>query len=90
MSRTPPTFGTDPRLHGDVGWDDYCTLHRDPGGGLLYELKSVRRGILAELIRFVMLLPESERRAYTIEKPGDHQLDYREIANLAGRADFPG
>ncbi len=91
MSDSPPTFGTDPGLHSAVGWSDQSTLHRkDDGGGLLYRLKSIRQGTLAELVRFVMLLPEAERKAYVIEKPGDHRLEFAEIVQLAGRPDFPG
>ena len=44
---------------------------------------------LAELIRFVMHLPEGERRDYAIEKAGDHRLEWPEITALAKRADFP-
>ena len=90
MSNSPPTFGTDPNLHTQVEWGDSATLHRkDDGGGLLYELKAVRRATLAELVRHVMMMPEAERRDYVIEKAGDHRLDLAEIKELAARPDFP-
>ena len=90
MSNTPPTFGTDPNLHSHVDWNEFATLHhRDDGGGVLYALKAMRSGTLAELVRQVQSLPESERRAYVIEKTGDHRLDHVEIKELAGRTDFP-
>lgn len=90
MSNSPPTFGTDPNLHTHVEWGDSSTLHRrDDGGGLLYELKAVRRATLAELVRHVMMMPKAERREYVIEKSGDHRLDLAEIEELAARPDFP-
>ncbi|MGE3693319.1 MAG: hypothetical protein AB7F98_18235 [Novosphingobium sp.] len=91
MSGSPPTFGTDPSLHGEVNWDDAAALHRrDDGGGLLYDMKAVHRGTLAEVVRHFMLLPEADRRSYVIEKAGDHRLDWAEVAELAARPDYPG
>jgi len=91
MSNSPPTFGTDPGLHTDIGWSDLASLHRrNDGGGLLYELKAIRRGTLAELVGYVRSLPEGERKQFVIEKSGDHRLDWAEIMSLANRPDFPG
>lgn len=53
-------------------------------------MKSIRSGTLAELVGFVMSLPEADRPSYAIEKAGDHRLGYAEIAALASRADYPG
>ena len=90
MSKTPPTFGTDPALHSGISWTDSATLHRkDDGGGVLYELKVVRRGSLASLVRHFMRLPAGDRRQYVIEIPGDHRLDYAEVEALAAHPDFP-
>ena len=90
MSGTPPTLGTDPHLHSEIGWDDAAALHRkDDGGGVLFELKAVRRGTLAEMVRFFATLPEADRKNYVIEKAGDHRLGPVEIRELAERADFP-
>ena len=73
-----------------IEWNDAASLHRsNDGGGLLSELKAVRHGTLAELIHFVMTLPESERANYVIEKAGDHRLSAGEILALSRRPDFP-
>ena len=90
MSNSPPTFGTDPRLHSGIEWSDFATLHhRDYGGGLLFEFKVIRRGSLAALVHHVMRLPVGMRRNYVIEKPGDHRLEMAEIEELSRRSDFP-
>ncbi|MBW8755787.1 MAG: hypothetical protein JF595_16895 [Sphingomonadales bacterium] len=84
----PSTFKAEP--HAGPGWDDHASLHRsNDGGGLLSDLKAVRHGRLAELVRFVTSLPESERSHYVIEKSGDHRLGIGEILALSRRSDFP-
>lgn len=90
MSQHPTTFaGENPHDEG-AGWNDCATLHRlDGGGGLLHAFKSIRKGTLAELARFVSTLPESERPHYMIEKAGDRQYHLREIMALVRRPDFP-
>jgi len=89
MSSTPTTFQGEPS-HGGIDWDDPSSLHRsNDGGGLLNGLKAVRQGGLAELIRYVVSLPESERHRYVIEKSGDHRLTTGEIMALSRRSDFP-
>ena len=86
----PTTFNAEPNASSGPGWDDHASLHRsNDGGGLMSELKSVRHGALAELIRFVMSLPKEERANYSIEKAGDHRLNIGEILALARRSDFP-
>ena len=86
----PSTFKAEPNEGSGTGWDDYSALHRsDDGGGLLSDMKAVRHGTLAELVRFVVSLPESEREHYVIEKLGDHRLGIGEILALSRRADFP-
>jgi hypothetical protein len=90
MSGHPSTFrgGTDPS--GGAVWDSPATLHRsNDGGGVFSGFKAVRSGTLADLVRFVMSLPEDERADYAIEKEGDHRLQQGEIAALARRPDFP-
>ncbi len=73
-----------------VDWGAYCTLHRaDDGGGLLDATKIIRRGSVAELVQFVMMLPIEKRSEYVIEKAGDHRITYAEIAALSVRDDFP-
>ena len=67
MSTSPSTFKAEPGRHG-IDWDDPSSLHRsDDGGGMLHDLKAVRHGSLAELIRFVLTLPEEQRSRYAIE-----------------------
>jgi hypothetical protein len=89
MSSSPSTFKGEP-AHPGIDWDDPSSLHRsDDGGGLLNGLKSIRQGGLAELIRFVLTLPEAERSRYVIDKSGDHRLMIGEILALSRRPDFP-
>ncbi|MDE2596022.1 MAG: hypothetical protein KGL44_03995 [Sphingomonadales bacterium] len=89
MSHSPSTFRGEPSGDGAI-WDDSATLHQRDDGGLLSGFRSIRRGSLIDLVRQVMTLPEPERRAYVIERAGDHRLDWAEIAALAARPDFPG
>lgn len=89
MSTAPSTFQAEPGKNG-IDWDDPSSLHRgDDGGGLLHDLKTVRHGTLAELVRFVMTLPEDQQPRYAIEKSGDHRLTIGEIRALSRRSDFP-
>ena len=89
MSHNPTTFaGETPDEHG-FGWDDSATLHSRDGGGLLHGFKAIRKGTVAELVRFVAALPAEERSHYMIEKAGDRQIDPHEIIALAKRPDFP-
>jgi hypothetical protein len=89
MNNSPSTFeaGSGP---ASIDWTDTASLHRsDDGGGLLSELKALRHGTLAELVRFVASLPEEERKHYVIEKARDHRLGIGEILALSRRSDFP-
>jgi hypothetical protein len=86
----PSTFKAEPNSGSGPAWSDHAALHRvNDGGGLLSDLKAARHGTLAELIRFVVSLPEGEQGHYTIEKAGDHRLGIGEILALSRRADFP-
>lgn len=86
----PSTFKAESNGPSGPGWDDRAALHRsNDGGGLLYDLKAVRHGSLADLVRFVISLPEDEQSHYVIEKAGDHRLSIGEILALSRRADFP-
>ncbi len=88
---SPSTFRGESGGEGGIDWDDSAELHkRGDGGGVLDGFKSIRRGTLAELVRFVMSLPEAEHANYVIDKSGDHRFQPGEIAALARRADFPG
>lgn len=73
-----------------VEWSDFSELHeKSDGGGLFSGLKAIRQGTLADLVHFVVSLPEEERAQYVIEKSGDHRLEIGEILALARRADYP-
>ncbi len=90
MSDTPST------IHGGDGtptgfaWHDSAELHRcEDGGGLFHRFKTLRRGTVAELIEFIMDIPEEKREDYAIQKDGDRTFKYAEIQALYRRADFP-
>lgn len=90
MSDIPSTIGTSSVPPRAFGWLDTAELHRcEDGGGLFHNFKTIRRGTVAELIRFVMGMPEDKQEDYAIEKDGDHTLRIGEIRNLSRRADFP-
>ncbi|MFV0643464.1 MAG: hypothetical protein ACK5NN_03035 [Sphingomonadaceae bacterium] len=91
MTDHPTTFKGEDSNGNGVGWEDRASLHMaNDGDGLLDGFKAVRRGSLAQMVHFVMDLPEEERTRYSIEKAGDHKLSYAEIAALADRDDYPG
>lgn len=89
MSHAPSTFRADSGQDVQFDWKDPSSLHRRDDEGVLSGFRTVRRGELAELIRFVMYLPEEERHDYAIQKSGDHRFEWAEIAALAQRPDFP-
>lgn len=73
-----------------VEWNDFSELHeKSDGGGLFSGLKAIRQGTLAELVHFVVSLPEDEQAQYVIDKAGDHRLEIGEILRLARRPDYP-
>lgn len=90
MSDNPTTIqGESPRF-SSTNWNDAAELHKcEDGGGLFHRLKTIRRGTLAELITFVLSMPDDQQDDYAIQKEGDHQLRIGEIRNLSRRADFP-
>ncbi|HZU64823.1 MAG TPA: hypothetical protein VFF98_14155 [Novosphingobium sp.] len=90
MSQPPSTFRGEPYQPGTIDWTETASLHRaDDGGGLLDGLKALRQGALADLVRFIALLPEGERDAYAIERQSDHRLSTAEVMELYALADFP-
>ena len=44
---------------------------------------------LADLIRYIALLPAAEQGQYVVERSGDHRLTTEEVLELYARADFP-
>ncbi|EJL23839.1 hypothetical protein [Novosphingobium sp. AP12] len=90
MSDTPSTIETSTTPVKGFGWEDSAELHKcEDGGGLFHRFKTIRRGTVAELIRFVMGMPEDRQDDYAIQKDGDHTFRIGEIRNLSRRADFP-
>ncbi|WP_427967439.1 hypothetical protein [Altererythrobacter sp.] len=91
MSDHPSTFSGKDMSSGKIEWGDGASLHlANDGAGVFDAAKALRRATLGELVRYVMMLPDAERRRYTIQKSGDHRLCYSEIAALAARDDYPG
>ena len=90
MSENPTTIQGESALPNSTHWNDAAELHKcEDGGGLFHRLKTIRRGTLAELISFVMSMPDDQQDDYAIQKEGDHQLRIGEIRTLSRRADFP-
>ena len=90
MSDTPSTIQNDEGGPKGFGWTDSAELHKcEDGGGLFHRFKTIRRGTVAELIHFVMDLPEEKREDYAIQKDGDHTFKIGEIRSLYRRSDFP-
>ena len=91
MSQSPTTFHGESGAPSGYGWNDGAELHKcADGGGLFHRFKTIRRGTVAELIDFVMGLPEDKQEDYAIQKDGDHRLNIGEIRALFRRPDFPG
>ncbi|NBC35939.1 hypothetical protein GTZ99_05150 [Novosphingobium sp. FSY-8] len=73
-----------------IDWSETVALHlAADGGGLLDELKAVRHGTLADLVRYIALLNADERTKYEIERIGDHRMKADEIMELYARDDYP-
>ena len=89
MSQHPSTIAGEAAHDTGIGWDDMASLHHRDGGGLLHGFKVIRKGSLAELVRFFANLPVVERSNYMIEKAGDRQYQPHEIMGMAMRPDFP-
>ncbi|KQM18834.1 hypothetical protein [Novosphingobium sp. Leaf2] len=90
MSETPSTIDSGDTPAQSFGWDDTAELHKcADGGGLFHNLMTIRRGTVADLIRYVVSLPEEKQEDYAIQKDGDHTLNIAEIRRLRRRDDFP-
>ncbi|AKM10452.1 hypothetical protein [Croceicoccus naphthovorans] len=92
MSSNPTTFHAEPFDPNASDWDDHAALHRREDGAqsdMLRGFDVIREGTFAELIRFVMMLPEGDRTGLMIQKSGDRVFGVGEIAALARRDDFP-
>ncbi|MPS67033.1 MAG: hypothetical protein E2586_00865 [Novosphingobium sp.] len=72
------------------GWNDGAELHKTAdGGGLFNVFKGIRRDTVANLIRYVMHLPEADQAGYAVQKDGDRLLEIGDIRRLYRRTDFP-
>ena len=92
MSSNPTTFHAEPFDPSASDWEDHSTLHRRAEGkqsDMLRGFNVIREGSFAELIRFVLLLPEKDRTGLVIQKSGDRAFGLGEILALARRDDFP-
>lgn len=90
MNDTPSTIQTGGTTPTGFAWNDSAELHKcEDGGGLFHRFKTLRRGTVAELIEFVMDLPEEKREDYAIQKDGDRTFKIGEIRALYRRSDFP-
>ena len=89
MSHNPSTFGGESGGRAAIAWDDAAALHRAGDEGVLSELTALRHGKLADLIRYIALLPAAEQGQYVVERSGDHRLTTEEVLELYARADFP-
>ncbi|WP_066553834.1 hypothetical protein [Croceicoccus bisphenolivorans] len=92
MSEHPSTFHAEPLDPNASDWNDHASLHRRAEGqssDMLRGLNVIREGTFAEMIRFVKMLPESDRTGLVIQKSGDRVFTLGEIEALARRDDFP-
>ena len=90
MTDHPSTYKAKKTIRSSVEWDDRAALHRaDDGEGVFDGGKALRRGTFAEMINYLVLLPEDERSKYLIEKAGDREYSAHEAIELSQRADFP-
>ena len=89
MSNHPSTTHGDAFTTAGIEWNDAAELHKTSDGGVFGSLSTIRRGTLAELIAFVLNLPEEQQVDYIIQKAGDRQFRLAEIRSLSRRADYP-
>lgn len=92
MSEHPSTFQAEPLDPNATDWEDHAALHRREEGeksDMLRGLDVIREGTFAEMIRFVLMLPEDDRTGLVIQKSGDRMFTLGEIEALARRDDFP-
>lgn len=90
MSENPTTIqGEADRLAG-MGWNDAGQLLKcEDGGGVFHRFKTIRTGSFAELVSFVMSMPDDQQANYAILKEGDRRFTIGEIRELSRHPDFP-
>ncbi|MFA7588029.1 MAG: hypothetical protein WCY11_17875 [Novosphingobium sp.] len=89
MDSTGESTGATAAIGSPAFWNHAASLLRVGDEGILAEFRAVRHGTLAEIIQFLLLLPEDERDGYLIEQTGSRRLTYAEASALASRPDFP-
>ena len=89
MSVNPTTFQGESAGATGWGWDDSASLLKRGDTGVAYAFQTIRSGSFAELISFVLTLPDTEQGGYAIQKSGDRRFEIGEIRSLARRPDFP-
>lgn len=90
MSDNPSTIEAGEGAPQGFGWNDSAELHKcEDGGGVFHRFKTIRRGTVAELIRFVIDMPEDRQQDYAIQKDGDRTFRIGDIRSLSRRRDFP-
>jgi hypothetical protein len=89
MSSNPTTYQGEP---GDIDfdWDDAADLQKAGDSGVLRGFQTVRRGTVAELVSYVLNMPEDDQPNYAIQKSGDARFEIGAIRALARRSGFPG
>ena len=90
MSNSPSTFRGEGSGPAGIEWGDSAELHKAEDGGVMNRFKTIRRGTFAELVTFVMSLPEANQPLYSIAKAGDRRFQIGEIRDIFRRSDFPG
>jgi ribulose bisphosphate carboxylase small subunit len=85
----PSTFRGESQLPHGIEWDQDATLHQAGDAGVLAELKVLRHGHLADLIRYIALLPAAQREQYEIERTGHHRIKAEEAMELYNHPGFP-
>lgn len=90
MSDHPSTFEGTPLKSDEHAWNDRAALHaKATSDGILSGGNALKRGTFAEMIRYLVEMPEETRADYVIEKAGDREYSAAEAVALASRDDFP-
>ena len=89
MSVNPTTFQGESSGDSGQGWDDSAILLKRENTGLDFAFHKIRSGTFADLIAFVLTLPENEQGNYSLQKLGDRRFEIGEVRAIARHDDFP-
>ena len=89
MNVNPTTFHGESSGDSGKGWEDGAILLKREDTGLDFAFHKIRSGTFADLIGFVLTLPENEQGNYAVQKLGDRRFEIGEVRALARRGDFP-